>query len=82
MITNSNKDQKGAFLSIPLTQHCDYNCRYRPAFETKQAFRSLLYECNGYANAKVVILLEQHVQQTYIYQEYEMVEKYNRLGEG
>ena len=53
-----------------------------PAFENKQAFRSLLYECNGYANAKVVILLEQHVQQTYIYQGYEMVEKYNRVTDG
>jgi hypothetical protein len=43
-----------------------------------QALRSLLYEGNGYAKAKVVVFAKTALQQTYIYQEHEMVEKYNR----
>ena len=43
-----------------------------------QALRSLLYEGNGYAKVKIVVFAKTALQQTYIYQEHEMVEKYNR----
>ena len=65
-------------LFLPWTRHYNYNYRYRLGCESMQALRSLLYEGNGYAKAKVVVFAKTALQQTYIYQEHEMVEKYNR----
>ncbi len=42
-----------------------------------QTLRSLLYEGNGYAKAKVVVFANSVTIDIYI-QEHEMVEKYNR----
>ena len=64
IIIRNNKDHKGASLSLflPRTRHYDYNYRYRLGCESMQALRSLLYEGNGYAKAKVVVFAKTALQ--------------------